>query len=701
MLDRGLSPDYLYITMKRITSRLLIALIALAAAFSSSYAAPEGNKDEITNLRQSLSGVRSRQDSIKILYHIFDLSTRKEQAEVGNELYQVAEREKDTKTQLDILRQISACYSDSASFQKIAEKARSLPPSKERDETILFIKMKRLSYDTHYLNEDKRQKQIVQIIADGDPKNADKKKNRENGIDDYSVTHKHLIKLYTLVEYLRNDASGDMLKGYLDELMKMASNSDVELYAIRNIIYSEVANIYSDAGDHKKAVDADRQLLNVVEDLEKKYAEEGRHHRNYDITRYTIYRRMIRNFPALSQDEIDDLHKKCLALAEKNREVRSDLEKSPRYYAYYYMAKGDYNAAIPYLKALLQKDKLAAQMRKQVLEHLVKAADKTGDKETKLEALSQYNLILEELNKAQASAKYKELQIKYDVQDLKSRNADLEIQARNDEIDSERRIMTFVIVAFVILGIFVIILLLNWGKYTRNAGKMGKIVDRINGERRRLRNAIYYDHDDHLDPLADEEFDPKQSWQSRMKNEGIKFDAVSTFMTESIVNDLLYIASFGRDNRKKFIRDVSVDSIMRQICHNAEELTDDNRRFRIESPDDDFIITTDSECLSILLGHVLAIASNYSPTHSVNLSARKTGENTVDFLITINGLNGATPGDPNILEHFIQANNVLERNGSGLFICRMITLLLNSSHYPDTSYTEGARYIFSLTDDSN
>lgn len=674
--------------------------MALAAAFSSQ-AAPKGNTDEIIKLRQSLSEAGTRQDSIEILYHIFDLSTRKEQVEVGNEIYQVAERDKDAKTQLDILRLISACYSDSASFQKIAEKARTLPPSKERDETILFLKMKRLSFDTHYLNEEKRQKQIVQIIADGDPKNADKKKKRENGIADYSATHKHLIKLYTLVEYLRNDASGDMLKGYLDDLMDLARNSDIELYAIRNIIYSEVANIYSDAGDHEKAIDADRHLLKVVESLEKEYAGKGRHHRNYDISRYTIYRRMIRNFPALSQDEIDDLHQKCVALAEKNREVKSDMENSPRYYAYYYMAKGDYNAAIPYLKALLQKDKLATQMRKQVLEHLVQAADKTGDKETKLEALSQYNLILEELNKAQASAKYKELQIKYDVQDLKSRNADLELQSRNDEIDSERRIVIFVIVAFILLGIFLIILLFYWGKYKRNANKMGKIVDRINSERQRLRNSIYLADSDLLDPLAEDEFDHSQSWQSRMKKDGVRIDALSIFMTESIVNDLLYIASFGRDNRKKFIRENSVDSIMRLIGHNARELADDDRRFRIESPDDDFTITTDSECLSVLLGHVLAIASNYSPTKSVNLSARKTGDHTVDFIITIDGLHGATPGDPNILEHFIRANKIMERKGSGLFICRMITLLLHSSHYPDKSFTDGARYIFSLTDDSH
>ncbi|MDE6006471.1 MAG: hypothetical protein K2G67_02830 [Muribaculaceae bacterium] len=681
-------------------SILLIALVALATAFASQ-ADTEVKNNKISELRQTLPQLKSRKDSIKTLYNIFDLSTRKDQITVGKEIYHVAEREHDFNTQLDILRLMSSCYGDSASFQKIIDRARTLPASKERDETILFLKMKRLSHDTHYLNDEKLQKQIVQIIAEGDPNNAVKTKKDKNEIIDYSKTHKQLFKLYTLVEYLRNDAPGDLLKEYLDQLMDMANHSDIELYAIRNIIYSEIANIYSDVGDHEKAVEADRMLLKVVEGLEEEYAEKGRNHRNYDITRYTIYRRMLRNYPALSQNEIDNLHQKCLALAEKSTEVKSDLEKSPRYYAFYYMAKGDYNAAIPYLKDLLQKDKLASQVRKQVLENLVLAAEKTGDTKTRLEALSQYNLILEELNKAQSSAKYKELQIKYDVRDLKSRNSELELQARNDEINSERRIMTFVLVAFILLGLVLVALLFYWGKYKRNAAKMGTIVDRINSERRRIRNSIYNDSADRLDPLAEAEIDTDQSWQSRMKKEGIRIDAVSTFMTESIVNDLLYIASFGRDNRKKFIQDSSVDSIMRRILHNARELTDEKSRFSFEYPDDDYTIFTDSECLSVLLGHVLAIASEYSPTRSVNLSSRKTGEHTVDFVITIEGLKGATPNDPNILENFIRANNIFARQGSGLFICRMITLLLHSSHYPDTTYTEGARYIFSLTDDSH
>lgn len=680
---------------------LLLATLAMLAVTIPAQAGTEVKQNEIKKLRQTLAGVSTPQDSLKILYNIFDLSTRKDQPGVGREIYDVAERTNDVTTQLDILRLISACYSDSAAFQKIADKARTLPASKDRDETILFLKMKRLSYDTHYLKEDKRQKQIVQIIAEGDPKNAAKKKNKKKGITDYSETHKHLFKLYTLVEYLRNDASGDLLKEYLDQLYEMADNEEIGLYAIRNIIYSEAANIFSDAGDYEKAVEADRKLLKLVERLEKYYAGKGRLYRNYDINRYTIYRRMIRNFPALTQDEIDDLHQKSLALAQSSTEVKGDMESFPRYYAYYYMAKGDYNAAIPYLKELLTKDKLAAQVRKQVLELLVQAAEKTGDTQTKLEALSEYNSILEELNKLQAASKYKELQIKYDVRDLKTRNAELELQNRNEEIDSARRIMTFVIVAFIILGLVLIASLFYWGKYKRNANKMGKIVDRINNERRRLRNSIYYDYADRLDPLAEEDIDKSQSWQHRMKKERRRFDDVSVFMTESIVNDLLYIASFGRDNRKKFIQNTSMDSMLRQIEHHAREFTEDTGHFSIDFPDDDFKIPTDSECLCLLLGHVLAVASQYSPTRSVSLSARMNGKYTVDFIITIEGLTGATPQDPNILEQFINSNQILERNGSGLFICRMIMLLLHSSHYPDATYKEGARYIFSLTDDSH
>lgn len=684
----------------------LLALIAavLLSVSTSLHAGTDSKETEKAGLRNSLQDARSAKDSLKILYDIFDLSTRNQQIEVGEEIYTLAERLGDVSTQLDILRLLTSCYKGDAELKKLEDRISMLPSSKERDESILFVKMRRISFDSHYLKEDEQKNKVVEILATLEAQSGENAglvpQNMSDNITEYSKTHNKMFNLYTLVEYLRNYASGELLKEYIDKLVEFTEHSDIDLYAINNVIFTEAANIYSDAGDNKKSVDADRHVLKVIDALEKDYASKGRKFRNYDISRYTVYRRMIRNYEGLEPGEVDALHEKVLKLASTSSEVRADMESQPRYYAFYYMAKGDYNAAIPRLKELLRTENTPGQLRKQVLEALIEAADKTGDDATKMEALTLYNTILDELNKSGANEKYKELQIKYDVEALKNLNAELEYKNRNAEIEHERRVMTFVVVAFVILAIVLILSLFNWGKFKRNANKMGKVVDRIYSERNHMRNLIYYDYASHDELHELEEGDLKNTWQKRLRKGHTHFNDVSMFMTTGLVNDLMYIASFGRDHRRKFIHDVSVDSLLQQIYTRARELTGEGPAFSIEYPEDDFKIVTDPDCLTMLLGHVLAIALPYSPKHVISLGIRRslTG-NLIEFVITLEGLDGAKPEDPLILEDFITNNDILGRKDAGLFICRMISLLLKSTHYPDMTHKDGARYVFSLPDD--
>lgn len=670
--------------------KIFLALITLIVTMSGISASAQISDAELTmqRLNASLARMKTPKDSIRVLYDIFDLSPRARQPEVGRQIYLTAKRAGDTSTRLDILRLLTAPLTKDKDFVAIQNELRNIPASRERDETELFIKMKRMSYYSRFMPEAERQKQLVTILANWDKKEKKPESNPTKAKDD------KFYQLYTVVEFLRNEASGDMLTQYLNDLIEQTKTAGFNLYALRNIVFAEASNIYSDAGDHRKAVESDHRLLEVIDSLEDKYHNNGRKYRNLDVSRYVVYRRMLRNFNALNAEEARELYAKCLKLGESNPDIKKDVENNPRVHGYYHMAVGDYNSAIPYLKEMLQKPDLALQERKQVLEHLIKAADNTGDDKTKIEALALYNSILEELNKTHAADKYKELQIKYDVQDLKSRNANLELENRAEEILSARKIMTFVLVAFIIMVAVLVLSLWNWSRYKRNACRMGDIVDKIHTECNVMRNATFGDYFDNPNAEASSCLTNQEGWKERMRKMSYRHDDASIFMTESIINDLLRIASVGHDNKMRHIEETSVDNMMRSICSRARDLTRKDYDINVEYPENDFTIKTDPECLVAILSHGLATALHYSPDHTVGMSVKPCKDSYVDFIFIIDGIEGDKPDDGQIFKDLSNMDNLLKRDNSGMFLCRLISFQLCCTKAIDSTYVKGAKYIY-------
>lgn len=614
---------------------------------------------------------------------------------VARELYATATRAGDNSTRLDVIRLMTVMLKKDEDYRTLEEEVMKVPESPEQIETLLFLKMRRLVYAARYTNEKQRQEKLVKLLAHID----DEIPQNNKGANGLPARHEKMFRLFTVVEYLRNDAPGDLLKKYLDELIEMAQSEEFDLYALENLLYTEAANIYSDADDEKKAVEADRRMLKIIDRLEESYKKAGRTHRNFDVNRYTCYRRMIRNYEGLTPGEIKDIHAKCLQLAETNSDVHNDMENTPRFYAYYYMATGDYKAAIPHLRNIIRRTDEAPLVRKQALEHIITAADKTGDTTTKLEALTEYNAVLEEITRLKSEERYKELQIRYDVQNLKSQNTELELKDRENRERSQRRLMSFVLVAFVIMAVVLIFGLRSWMKFQKNAGNLGNLVDRLHNERHRLRRTLYSEYQDDPGPGELALIENDNTWSKRLKGI-VNSSNISLVLTESIINDLMYIASMGRDKVEKYIEPTSIDSLLRKIESEAMNLTSGEGNFDVEYPEDDYEVTVDSECMQALMSHVMEVASRFTPTRQVALAARRHKDGFLDFLITIDRVEEASPEDPQILHDFIDAEKILAHADSGIMMCRLVALLLSSRHFVDRSYQGGTRFVFRFPADA-
>jgi len=656
----------------------------LAAAASTQNTAAEKKLATAARLRAALRDVPSARDSVKVLYDIFDIVPRQNQLDVARELYAVAVRAGDNHTRLDICRQLSSILNSDKAFAAIEAEIKRIPKSREQKESMLFIKMKRIVQAAKFQSEEERQKEVTRILSEFDTTRQ-------------ASDEKRLLDLFTVVEYLRNDASGDLLKKYLDRLTAMVSGSGFSLYALPNLIYAEAANIYADASDYRKSIEADRKLLEVISGLEQKYKAMGRNYRNYDVSRYIVYRRMMRNYKGLSQTEIADLHARVAELAARNPDVKADLEGKPRFMAYYLMARHDYNGAIPYLQRMLESEKALA-IRLQLLDMLIEAAEKTGDDKIKIEALSEHNAILEELNALRASEKYRELQIKYDLKDLSSRNDSLELENRNQEIETTRRIMSLVIVAFVLMLAVIVICLFYWSKFQKNSRNMGMIADNVAEERNRLRRSIYYDYADN-DKYGDDG-DVAASWQKEMKKRHKHQFEVSTFLTENIINDIIYISAVCGNDRQKFIQSNSVDTLMREAAAKVSGIDPQHDRFEIQYPDKDFRIITDRDCVITLLAKMLTVASeNCRPGEKIGLTCLPPVKGKVRFCFNTPRRVFGEADDPRVFDSLIDSDRMLASKSNGLYICRLISLLVNCDFRQDKSWTDGSRFVFSLPAD--
>ncbi len=225
---------------------------------------------------------------------------------------------------------------------------------------------------------------------------------------------------------------------------------------------------------------------------------------------------------------------------------------------------------------------------------------------------------------------------------------------------------------------------------------MGKVVDQLAAERNRIRRTLYYDYadfEDGGDPLGDDMH--ADHWRDRLKKNNQKHSDVAKFMTESLVNDLLYIAAVSASDRHKYIHEISIDKIMREAIREAHDRMEEPDILTAEYPEKNFSINIDNDCLRSLLSHVAEVAAKYTKDGGVvEMACRGVFNGQVEFTFVMPEKIFGNPDDPRLFDLFIDTHQILEHKGSGLYICRMISMLIDCNFRNDRTYTgPGSRIV--------
>lgn len=687
-----------------------VALCGMADELDSEKIDKERIKGEIN---EQLSRVTAPDDSLKLLYDLFDLSNQKGSIAYGKMIYDLSRRMGRDDVTFDMIRRLVLLHMSNDSIaQSYLDAVREYPDSDDKRETETFanlaIRISRATYGT----EADRQQQLHQLLEEYTRHGSDKD------------IYERITELFLLCKYLSGQTEGDLLTLYYDKLQDYIEKLPRTSNALRNMFYSQAAVAYDVNGNAQKSVDADRQLLKIIDELSAKYAQEGRVYRNYDRHRYISLRRMLSNYDVLFPHEIENCYNGIIELCETDSDVAFDMQNNRRAEAYYLLAHKRYDEAIPLLKTALENSR-GDLLRMKLLRHLKAAATEVGDKETLLETAQTYNDLLEEFIDLNAQQRYRELQIIYDVNSLKARNTELALV--QSEETGRTKTMILVVSAVAIIGLVVLLFILF--RYNRRLRSMSENLFAANEELLAERDNLQRTQKELIEARdeARKAEELKSNFINSMSHEvavplnsivencSLIVDSVdddkrrylasfahtinaNVELLQSIVNEVLDI---GMIDASKIVLDrklTSVKAICNIVASSLAHRVPEGVAFRfLKNSDKDVIINTDPKRIEQILNNLLSNALKFTKEGTIDLDYTLSPDGSqLSFIITDTGCGIPEGAEEEIFRRYVKLDKSTRGIGLGLTICRSIATILDGTVKVDTSYKNGARFVFTI-----
>ena len=674
----------------------------------------------IDSLKTELSRLTTPDDSVVQLFNIYDLAVQPEKIQYGKELVETSRRAGKTDVAFDVIRNIANNnMRDQEVLDQMLQLAESYPQSKDRDNTVTFIRI--LDNSTKVKDartpEEKiaRIQQLVKEASINPPKNAED----------------HIVMLHALCLYLSELAEGELLADYLHRLGEMIeneeANNDHPNHALKNAYYVWASMIYTKVGQHTLAIEACRNLLDEIDLLDRRNKEIGRRYRCYDAHRYIVYTRLLENYDALDPSDVEKYYSEAMRLAKSAPRAAATYESAPLPSIFYAFYQKNYRKAFELIESC--KDNPYLDSRKlMIMKMYIGAATAIGNHDALLKAYPEYAKLLEVELDTRQKERYRELQVLYDVNEIKLENLRLKEQQHLARKRLWQTITLICVVVIAILGIFTFFLLRLSRRKARMAAKLKITNKNLRNESRVLketRDELEAARDmaaradrlktDFINNMSHEVKVPLQaiSEYSQMILENTDDERkkyMSTFvdrlmlnceLVNTIINDVLQLAELHNSTLK--IKEMPHSLL--PICETAADAIRNRLapgvKLKVTAREGDFIISTDRHRLIQILTNLLSNAAKFTKDGEItlDLSTSKDGSQAV-FTVTDTGC-GIDPRNKELIfERFCKIDNSVPGAGIGLTISRMIATLMGGSLILDTAYNGGARFILTLPDHS-
>mgnify|MGYP000000285921 FL=1 len=708
--------------MRKILIGCLLSVFALGAvAQVGIHPVPSAaaRKVLMDSVQHRLAMAKTPVDSFRLMYDIFDLAPRAQQFDKGMDVYNMAKRVKSKPARLSILRQMANIAEDNDSLLNIVlREVRATPPGEEQKATELFVKLYITNANASAATEEERQRHLTEIIK----KHAELDNSQLVTDDDL---YERIERINTICAYLAQMSQGELLTSYFDEFGRLIRRLPKRVDDIENMYYLQVATTYAYIGERLKSVEADRKLIRNLIRIRNAYIREGRSFYNCNINLFHSYRRMLSNYEALSPEEVEKYYSECLKLVDSDPDVAEEFHTKQRAQMYYLMATKQYDKAID---VMLRMRHLAYKAKHPVslLRMLMTAAKATNNQKVLLDISQEYINSLEEYVESRSHERYRELQVMYDVNQLKNANAELKESQLQDASDYHRNIIFVAIVSIVLLLILIGFLVIMYRKAARLSKHLVEVNERLTSESENLRRTqrdliAARDRANSADNLKTE-FINNMSHEVEAPLSAIveysqlivdtvaedkkaylsKFASIVTLsadLLQTIINDVLTINSI--DSGQLSIKRMPVSA--KELCVVAVETErkhagpDVEVVFENADDADTATITTDSLRVEQVLINLVGNGVKFTPSGTVSLRYDFDDDRShITFTVTDTGPGIGEGEADKIFERFYKGNKYSQGVGLGLSICRLIARLLGGEVDVDKNYRRGARFTFTI-----
>lgn len=689
--------------MKRLIPRILLACTVFVSATVTK--ADEFRQNEIADsLSRRLERTVTAADSIAILNDLVDLRPKAMRDSLCRLIVHTSLTSGNAATGLDALRNMANLHLRSDSLlDGDLEMAKKFPASEDRDETLTFIRMIRNLNNVRYCTPKEKEEMFRELL-------------REANIGPSSNVYDNIVTLHALSLFMGAVSQGELLSKYLDQLGSLIESLRPEAYALRNCYYVQAALAYADIEEYKKSIDIDTRLLGIISAMEKGSVGARRKYRDYSGNKYVIYTRLLSNYPLLTNEEVERYYKGAMNMVQTDSLSATTNRVSMRPQIYYAMAHKNYSQAVELLKKYIDYP-YNAHTRRLLLKLMIEAADATGDNESLLYASRQYNNILEEALEQRNQEKYRELQIVYDINKMKSDHA-------RSSIEMQHKMAVVAWSAAAILLILLVVSVTLWVHSKKLARSLAGTNDALRDESENLRNSqadLVQARDeaqtanrvksDFIRNMSGEVAVPLHTIieytnlivdcsEAGMKPYLKRFANLVTVNAEllnTIVNDVLNLSEIDSNtmsiNCKREVLQPLCKAAVESVRHKVQPGVD----LQLAEDLPEISLRTDSRRLMQILVQLLSNASKFTAQGSIRVGYDVDEEaGIVRIYVADTGIGVSTDKADLIFERFVKLDRSSQGVGIGLPIARHIAKMLGGDVALDVNYTGGAKFVISL-----
>lgn len=185
------------------------------------------------------------------------------------------------------------------------------------------------------------------------------------------------------------------------------------------------------------------------------------------------------------------------------------------------------------------------------------------------------------------------------------------------------------------------------------------------------------------------------------REEFIKIIGNNTELLLSLVNDVLDLSRLEADSFSLVIKESNIQDCCRNALDSIKHRVEEGVKLTFTCPDEPLCINTDPLRLQQLLVNLLTNAAKFTAAGEINLNfSIDTTKKEIVFSVTDTGIGIPLDKQNSIFNRFEKVDDFKQGTGLGLSICRVIAGRLGGTIRVDSSYTDGARFVFVMPYDS-